>query len=247
MMVRLSGARPWMKAALAVGAFAVTMPAMALSASVLGDSGCGSLDNHFGPYDYRVDKRQVQAVESAHFTPEIENLRHGKTGSLGGELDYTLRALPNHHRALMAMVRLGFRDNTERPPGAHYKVECWLIRAEVFREEDPMVKMIYGVYLLRKGRTQEAVDKLEAADKLGEDNANLHYNLGLAYVKLGRYDDALRHAHKAYAQGFPLPGLREQLERAGRWRAPTAGEQAGSAPAPSSQDKESKEAPIVAD
>ncbi|MBT0960577.1 tetratricopeptide repeat protein [Denitromonas iodatirespirans] len=247
MTMRMIGAWPRMKMAAAIWALASAVPAMALSPSALGDAGCGSLDNHFGPFDYRVDKRQAAAVESAHFTPEIESLLHGKSGSLGGELDYTLRALPNHHRALMSMVRLGFRDKTERPHGARYKVECWLIRGEVFRDDDPMVKMIYGVYLLRKGRTQDAVEKLEAADKLGEDNANLHYNLGLAYVKIGRYDDALRHAHKAYAQGFPLPGLREQLQRAGKWRAPTADEQHVDADRSPPPDEESRQAPIVAD
>lgn len=247
MMTRLAGAELRMVVVAALLTLVAIPPAMALNPSALGDSGCGTLDNHFGPFDYRIDKTQAQAVESAHFTPDIESLRHGKTGSLGAELDYTLRALPNHHRALMAMVRLGLRDNTERPHGARYKVECWLIRGEVFRDDDPMVKMVYGVYLLRKGRNQDAVAKLEAADALGEDNVNLHYNLGLAYVKLGRYDDALRKAHQAYAGGFPLPGLRQQLERAGHWRAPTADEQAAITDPPPAHDTGGAEEPIIAE
>lgn len=83
-----------------------------------------------------------------------------------------------------------------------------------------MVKMVYGNYLLQVGRTSEAVAQLTEAAELEPNNANLHYNLGLAYVKLKRFDDALRSAHIAYGAGFPLPGLRNLLKRAGVWREP---------------------------
>ena len=72
--------------------------------------------------------------------------------------------------------------------------------------------------LLRVNRTSEALKYLESARNSGIQDANLHYNLGLAYVKLKRYDEAMTEARKAYAMGFPLPGLRNQLQRAGKWR-----------------------------
>jgi hypothetical protein len=36
-------------------------------------------------------------------------------------------------------------------------------------------------------------------------------------VKKKDYEQARTHARKAYDQGFPLPGLRNQLIQAGKW------------------------------
>ena len=42
---------------------------------------CGTLENAFGPYDYRVDRGQpLRLVDSAHFTPAVEALVRGNTG-----------------------------------------------------------------------------------------------------------------------------------------------------------------------
>jgi tetratricopeptide (TPR) repeat protein len=184
----------------------------------VGGGACGNLRNGYGPFDFRTQKRQLGVVEAYHFTPEVETLKEGKSGRIGGDIDYTLRAFPNHHRALMAMMKLGARDKTNRPLGANFTVECYMLRAETFRPEDGMVKTIYGLYLMRNGRTRDAMAKLDAASKLNEVDSNVLYNLGLAYFDLGDYDKALDNARRAYAAGFPLPGLRDKLKRVGKWR-----------------------------
>ncbi len=181
---------------------------------------CGTFKNNFGPFDYRVDKGHLWIVEQAHFPPQVEALKSGKTGTVAGALDYTLRAFPNHPRALLAFIRLWERDKIEQPWGAKYPIECYLIRAEVFRPDDPMPKMLYGIYKLKRGDSSGAITKLEAAGSLDSNNANLQYNLGLAYFRLKRYDEALAAAHKAYALGFQLPGLRNLLKREGQWKEP---------------------------
>lgn len=188
------------------------------SAQTVAGGACGSLENGYGPFDYRSDKNKLSIVETFHFTPSVETLKSGKSGYLGADLDYTLRAFPNHHRALMSMMKLGQREKVAKPRGAQFSVECYMQRAEVFRPTDGMVKTVYGLYLLKAGRAQEAIGKLEAARGLDERDYNVHYNLGLAYVELGNYDQALVSAHRAYAAGFPLPGLRDKLKRAGKWR-----------------------------
>jgi len=183
--------------------------------------GCGTLQNAYGPFDYRTDKGRLGIVEKFHFGPGQETLSN-KVG-LGGNIDYTLRAFPNHHRALMSMMKLGFRERTSKPKGADYTIKCYMVRAEAFRPDDAMVKVIHGLYLIQSGAAQEAVAKFEQARELDSNNANVHYNLGLAYFDLKKYELALESAHVAYAQGFPLMGLRDKLKRAGKWRDPVAG------------------------
>lgn len=182
---------------------------------------CGELRNAYGPFDYRTEKPKLEIVEGAHFLPFVENLTRGNTSTTpGSDIDYTLRASPNHHRALLAMMKLAQKEKREKPIGSRYTVACWLDRAERFAPNDGVVKMLYGTYLLQKGKAEEAKKKLEEALELAGDDANTYYNLGLAYFELKDYDKALASAHKAYRLGFQLPGLRHKLEKVGRWRKP---------------------------
>jgi len=159
-------------------------------------------------------------VEFAHFTPAVEQLKAGKSSYLADDLSYTLRVFPNHPRALWSMTKLAMREKTEKPAHSQYSVHCWFDRAIRFRPEDPNVRMIYGVYLINKGKSREAVEHLEIAASYEKDNANLNYNIGLAYFDLKQYDQSLDFAHRAYSLGFPLPGLKNKLVRAGKWREP---------------------------
>lgn len=184
----------------------------------IGADECGSLQNNYGPYDYWVDKDKLPIVEQYHFTSEIEQLRSGNTGYIGSDIGYTLRAFPNHPRALVALVYLGEKLKTDEPRGVGYKIYCFFERAIRFRPEDATVRMIYGTYLSKINKYHDALEQLEMSLKLKGGNANLHYNLGLVYFELGRYDESLEHAHIAYRLGFGLKGLRAKLERAGHWR-----------------------------
>lgn len=204
----------------------------ALAQDVAG--GCGALrvTGRFGPYDYRPDKyipdsvhRSHQAllsiVESYHFTPEVEALVRGKTGpTAGGDLSYTLHAFPNHHRALIAMVALGEKENTNRPRGSSYSVECWLKRAVAWRSDDNLVRLIYAQYLVKSKRENEAEQQLSAAASQAGDNAFTQHNIGLIYFDMKNYQKALVHAHKAYALGLGIPTLKEQLKSIGQWSEP---------------------------
>ena len=180
--------------------------------------GCGSLANAYGPFDYRTSKDKLGIVEMAHFTPEVEALRGGATGSLAGDIDYTLRTSPNHHRALNAMVNLALRLKTAKPQGAHYTIDCYFERALRFAGDDGLVRMIYGIYLSRSNRPRDAIAAFEAARTFEADNANLYYNLGLAYLDTKDYPNAMKNAQRAYELGATLPGLRNRLQAAGQWR-----------------------------
>lgn len=202
-------------------AFLVTsLPAAFAQGSICGNP----YDASTGPWDYRtasVEQRKI--VENRHFTANVRMMRRGNTTkNLAGDIAYTLRVLPNHHQALMTMGNWSLKTKSNPPPDGQYTVECWFERAMVFAPDDAMVKVVFGTYLLKRGQSQEAVEQLEAALKQAGANANVYYNLGLAYVSLKEYDKALDSAHTAYRLGFPLPGLRNMLKRAGAWREPSS-------------------------
>lgn len=195
-------------------------------------SQCGSLNNSFGPFDYRtVRGTQLQLVESAHFTQSVELLIKGNAGYLGGDLDYTLRAFPNHHRALISMMRYGERLKVAKVPSANYEVECYLVRAVTFQPDDAVARMLFAQFLMKAKRRDEALKQLALAQPLAQDNPFTHYNLGLSYLGAEAYDQALKHAHTAMALGFPRTELREQLQAKGQWKEPAVPEPAASAAA----------------
>ena len=188
---------------------------------------CGSLQGSFGPFDYRIaSQANKQLVEGAHFTREVEQLIRGNTATEPtADLAYTLRVFPNHPRALRSLMEWGFRKKTDLPHGSKWPIWCYFERAIRFQPDDPQVKMLYGVYLQRKGKLKEAAGQLLEAEELAGENANLLYNIGLVYLDLGDSTKALEYAHRAYSMGFPLEGLRNRLKRAGKWREPNFDDQ----------------------
>jgi tetratricopeptide (TPR) repeat protein len=204
---------------------------------------CGPLANAFGPFDYRTEKgNSLYLVESAHFTPAVEALIAGNTTYIGGDLDYTLRAFPNHHRALMSMMRLGEKEKTTQPRASRYSVECWLMRAVQFKPDDTIARLIYATFLGKNARVPEAMQQLEQSNTLAKDNAFTHYNIGLVYFDLKQYDKSLAQAHTAYGLGFPQPGLRDQLKAAGKWKEASAGAKAADSSAKDPAKDPAKEA-----
>ena len=186
-------------------------------------SACGSLSQMggYGPYDYRTDKPKLGVVEQYHFSPAVEALIRGDTSTLpGNDLDYTLRAFPNHHRALLSMMRYGEKMKSPNPSGTRYSVECYFDRALRFRSDDTIVRMLYATFLSKNARAPEAIQQLEQATVSAADNGFSHYNIGLVYFDLKDYDKALLQAHKAIVLGFLQTALRDQLQSVGRWTEP---------------------------
>ncbi|WP_114971804.1 tetratricopeptide repeat protein [Rhodoferax ferrireducens] len=203
-----------------IGLLVAIFSAMPLYAQS-GYSACGSLKNGYGPYDYRTDRDKLPIVTGAHFTEVVEALIRGTTNTRpGGDIDYTLRAIPNNHRALMAMMRLGEKEKTTQPSGSSYSIECWFERAILFRPDDGIVRMIYSTYLNRNGRIPDATRQLEIATTYAKDSAVTHYNIGLHYFDLKNYDKAIIQAHKAMALGWMQTELRDQLRGVSKWTEP---------------------------
>jgi tetratricopeptide (TPR) repeat protein len=181
---------------------------------------CGSLKNGFGPFDYTDPARrhyELPIVEQHHFTPQVAALIKGQEGSIPGDLDYVLRAFPNHARALNSMIR--YQDkNPHKASDSHYSVECYFDRAFRFKADDSAIHLLRGIYLHKKKRFADALKSYQEADRLKPNNPEVHYNLGLLYADQKKYDQALTHAKHAYAKGYPLAGLRNRLKKAGVWK-----------------------------
>ena len=174
----------------------------------------------FGPYDYRAaPPDKLQRVENYHFDTGVESLTKGKSSAyVGHDLEFTLRYFPNHFRALNAMVKLGLKQKTETPTGTTETVDCWVARAIQFRPDDGLMYLINGLWLAQRGMKTEAAAEMAKARELQVESANYQYNLGLGLLMVDKPQQALEAAHKAYALGHPLPGLRNKLQRIGAWR-----------------------------
>lgn len=227
----------------------LAIAAVGASASVIAQTvpgGCGSLVNNYGPFDYRKWKdvplydpvtreaSPLQLVEGAHFIDTCEALHACKRGTIGTDIDYTLRAFPNHHRALVAMMRYGERTKRAQPPDARYTVDCYFKRALFFQQDDAVARLIYVTFLNDSKRNAEARDQLKEAARHVGDSAFSNYNLGMVALDLNDIDTAVGAARKSYGAGMLHPLLRQRLEALNRWPAdlvlPVPGAAAASAP-----------------
>lgn len=180
-------------------------------------AGCGDLHNAYGPFDYqdasaRQDKLPI--VEQFHFTPPVEALVHGQSGNFLGDLDYTLRAFPNHHRALASISRYALNGGHDWVNPDIQSADCYFTRAIAFSPNDAVVHIIFGNYLFKRGRRDDARAEYEAALKLAPNSPDISYNAGLYFLQIGDLERARELAKVAYDQGYPLPGLKTKLEAA---------------------------------
>lgn len=183
---------------------------------------CGELANAYGPFDYRKERGHALAiVDSNHFNSDVRNLRSsGQTGSLPADLDYVLRASPNHHPALATIADWGAKLQTSQPPGLKRSIDCYFERASRFQPDDHLVRMLYAHFLQRMGRKPEALTVLEPLEKLDNLDAFAHQNLGLLLLDLEEPERALDQAWISKELGWARSGLKERLEKAGKWREP---------------------------
>lgn len=205
---------------------ALSQPALAQSLPAQ----CGALRNHYGPYDYRVSRGEtLDIVERAHFTPRVEALLRGETGTLGQDISYTLHAFPNHHKALIAADQLGLKEKTDKPNGMRYVLECYFQRAVIYKSDDAVARMIYARYLFRRDRPVEAKAQLELAGSATGVTPFTLYNIGMVLFEFKEYEQSARYARLAEQQGFPRDDLKKRLQEIRQWPADPA--EAASAPA----------------
>ena len=176
--------------------------------------GCGSLENHYGPFDYTNAehiRERLPIVERFHFTEKVEFLRAGESSTLVGDLDYTLRTFPNHHKALYSMLQYRLK-HPRQPSEEFFSADCYFKRALAFKPDDGIVWMLYGIYNHKKNNYSAALEKYKTAEKILKGSSDLFYNMGLLYFDMGNIELARKYANLAYGRGYPLPALRKKLE-----------------------------------
>lgn len=213
------------------------------------DDGGDDIDGQFGPYDYYKPIRiAIPLVERAHMGYEIaEQARKGDWCGYYLNLDYSLRALPNHPKALTLMAEYletrptckPSRESGKTTSGAIWAIEnnAWQERnmdyyfqtALNFMTEDTRVipkhaetHVLYADWLRKKKRFDEAMKQYESAHVLKPGYANTYYGLGMLYLDQKNIAKATENARKAYSLGKPPADLQERLVAAGAWPASTA-------------------------
>lgn len=185
-------------------------------------AGCGTFNYDkvaLGPLDYRTTPPdEIEFVEVRHFPANVERLIRGEKGTIGGDIAYTLRVFPNHPRALRSAAEWTRRNGGVMPPDMQYTITCWFDRAVAYRPDDAQVRIVWAFELLKAKQTDAAREQVSKAEELAKDSPQLHYNVGLLYFELKEYDKSMANARIAYEQGFNLPGLKDKLTRAGKWK-----------------------------
>ncbi|WP_181901661.1 tetratricopeptide repeat protein [Thalassotalea euphylliae] len=181
------------------------------------------LRNAYGPFDYTNPSHasKLPLVITAHFTADVRTLKRGTTNRTPhGDIDYTLRAIPNYHPALHAITKLEARDRRalkewEIFTPSHYSTKCYFERAIYFQPNDATTHMLYAMYLHSIEKDAKSAEQMyERALAKQPNHTELHYNMGLFYISIGDLEKAEYHAKVAYQNKYPLPGLKNKLAKA---------------------------------
>ncbi len=179
-----------------------------------------------GPYDYTKTKHrnhpEYAKIISAHFNNKVESLKGGakKSRTLHGDLDYTLRGVPNHHRALKSMMLYQEMKKSDWAKN-NYKInhiECDLQRAIAFSPKDSFSYLLYAKFLKKKKLFDKAYDTLKLGEKELPNNAYIHYHLGFLLLKQNKTKESYKHAKLAYEYGKPPKKLMLDLKQIGVWK-----------------------------
>ncbi|MFZ5491213.1 MAG: tetratricopeptide repeat protein [Pseudomonadota bacterium] len=157
------------------------------------------------------DGEHIGAVEQYHLGPAKAHLAGGRANYAMEDIKFILRHFPNHPDALMLL------DSAAKGLGQPTMPDKYFKAAIDAYPNEPMTYVVLGMLQQKRGNIGDAIARYQHALSLSPYLPDAHYNLGLALVKAKRLDEANAHAVAAYRLGHPMPGLRNQLVRAGAW------------------------------
>ena len=142
------------------------------------------------------------------------------THDIRADLAYTLDAIPNNPKALDLASRFSIKyasspDFAKRQKPLVRSVDCYFDRAKRLTPKNPNVWSQYGVHLHRVGQYELALNNYKKAIELSPNSSEIHYFMGLTYLKMDNMSEATISARKAYELGYPLEGLKNKLKEKG--------------------------------
>jgi len=214
--------------------------------SIFADANYGQ----FGPYDYyKPPKGALQLVESAHMGTVIAGDRYRKNWcAYFGNLDYTLRAFPNHPEALVLMAeylderspcstnasRTGTSGRSPLEIAAAIESGAWrernadyyFERATSYKAKDaptakvdyPETRVLYGKFLYTHRRPDDALTQFKEVIKRQHRSAEAHYYVGLILFEKNDTKAAKQQFKTAQEMGQPPAELKTKLINIGQWR-----------------------------
>ncbi len=183
---------------------------------------CNGGGQGYGPFDWTKleNKKNWPVVEHSHFTPEVENHIKGVGGYIPNDLDYAIRAFPNHHQVLLSIIRYQFKLDQKlltENRGLVSPVECYLQRAIHFSPKDSASHALYGYYLHKKNHLEEAAKVYAAALSIDNDNPKIAYSYALLLIDMKQFEKAAQIGKIAYQDKNTPKKLMQKLKELGVW------------------------------
>lgn len=176
--------------------------------------GTGKVFDYLDPAA-RTNREHIPMLEKYHFNTDVQTGRRGQSAHILQDLHFILTYCPNHHRAMYTLINYHLKHE---PIVEHTRtLQCYFERAQIFNPEDGTVHMLAGIYYARLEDLEKAEESYLQALELMPDSAELHYNIGLLYLKRGDDAAANEHAVRAYSLGSQLPGLKRKLIQRRAW------------------------------
>lgn len=161
-----------------------------------------------------VEARTLNNVMHHHFGPGRDRTAAGNFGAALSDFEFILNYFPNHPQVLVALSELCEKWRTA---ACDLKAEQWFQRAITLNPSAGQSHVLQAMHYHRRNKLDEAVKSYKRALDVAPESLNAHYNLGLVYTDLKQYELANLHAQKSYALGAQYPGLRNRLQKAGKW------------------------------
>jgi tetratricopeptide (TPR) repeat protein len=152
-------------------------------------------------------------IERADLLPDKDK-RKSEIGYAVDEFNFFLQRTPEQHPLYAeALVRICLGREKQGQPEAGL-AEC--DRAIAAQPGNSAGYFAKATVLRRQKNLTDARVVLEEGNRTTEGNsAEVQYLLGLTCADLKDYTCAVEHGRRAYALGYPLPGLRNKLKAAG--------------------------------
>ena len=140
--------------------------------------------NYFLKDSHRATRQQISNVNKHHLKKALRHLASQKPARAIPELNFTLRYVPNHPKALQLMGLVGKLTNRTK------MAEQYFAQAIRVFPQYALTHAQYGKFLVDIGRFEEGIEELEKAQSIQPDLKTVFVWLSEAYQKNGDVDKA---------------------------------------------------------